>query len=283
MRGKRLKRIVYSLLALALAVMLLRKFEHSQVYHPEREMMSHPGDLGRLFEDVYFQAEDGTKLNGWYYPAAKDSLREQFALLWCHGNGGNISGRRPYHEAALATGVNLFSFDYRGYGLSEGTPGEPGTYRDTHAAYEWLIKKGFAPTNIIVMGESLGGGIGSELAATKPTGGLILQSSYTSVPDLGAEIFPWLPVRLISTIKYDTYHRLPKIKVPVMVMHSRLDTIIPYHHAEKNFAAANEPKLFWELYGDHNDTILTDGPRYIEGLNQFLKHIETQRQAQRDK
>ncbi len=253
--------------------MLLKQFEHSQVYHPSTEMESKPDALGRPFEDVYFTAPDGTKLNGWFFPAAKDSLRAQQVMLWCHGNGGNISGRLNYYQAALATGVSLFTFDYRGYGRSEGRPSEQGTYDDTHAAYQWLKQKGFVPQNIIAVGESLGGGIASELVLKEPTGGLILQSTYTSVPDLGAEIFPWLPVRLIGSIKYDTVNRLPQIKVPLLIMHSRLDTIIPFHHAEKNFAVANDPKMFWEVYGDHNDTILTDGPRFTEGLHKFINSL----------
>src|SRR6185295_707516 len=214
--------------------------------------------LGRPFEDVHFAASDGVKLHGWFFPANTNSHRADLAVLICHGNGGNISHRLDLCEVMLETGVNVFVFDYRGYGHSEGRPGEEGTYRDAQAACHWLRAKGLAGTNIIAFGESLGGGVISELAVREPLAGLILQSTFTSVPDVGAELFPWLPVRWISTIKYDTRSKLPRLKMPVLVMHSRSDSLISFAHGEKNFAVANEPKMFWELQGDHNDFLEVD-------------------------
>src|SRR6201999_797444 len=111
-------------------------------------------------------------------------------------------------------------------------------------AYHWLLHKGFAGRNIIVYGESLGGGIATELCVREETGGLILQSTFTSLPDIGAELYPWLPVRAIGRIKYDTQSKLPQLKIPVLVMHSREDGLIGFRHSERNFAAAKEPKFF---------------------------------------
>ena len=140
-----------------------------------------------------------------------------------------------------------------------------------------MKQKGFAGTNILAWGESLGGGIASDLAAREPIGGLILQSSFTSVPDIGADLFPWLPVRSLSTIKYDTRSKLPRVNCPVLVMHSRADTTIPFRHAERNFAAANEPKSLWEVYGDHNDAVDADPQRFVDGFEKFLQLVEAQR------
>ena len=179
----------------------------------------------------------------------------------------------------LETGASVFIFDYRGYGRSEGRPSEDGTYLDGQAAHQWVRQRGFTATNIIVLGESLGGGIASEVALREPSGGLILQSTYTSVTDLGAELFPWLPVRWLGVIKYDTHSKLPRIKAPVLVMHSRADGLIGFHHAEKNFAAANEPKLLWEIVGRHNDFLETGRERYLDGLNKFLALLENSRPA----
>ena len=243
-------------------------------------MDANGSELGRPFEDVHFQTADGLKLNGWFFPADKDSSRQHFVYLLCHGNAGNISHRLEHVAALLETGASVFIFDYRGYGRSEGRPSEDGTYLDGQAAHQWVRQRGFAATNIIVLGESLGGGIASELALREPSGGLILQSTYTSVTDLGAELFPWLPVRWIGTIKYDTRSRLPRIKVPLLVMHSRADGLIGFPHAEKNFAAANEPKMFWEISGKHNRFLEGDRARYLEGLNKFLVRIEAAREQQ---
>ena len=233
--------------------MLFRWFEHSRVYHPTRQLQATGADLGRPFEDVFFKAGDDVELNGWFFPAAINSPRAQIVFLICHGNGGNISLGLGLCRALLETGASVFAFDYRGYGKSHGKPGEEGTYLDAQAAYQWLRKKGFAGGNIIAYGESLGGGIASELCLREETGGLILQSTFTSLPAIGAELYPLLPVRWVGRIKYDTRSKLPRLKIPVLVMHSRDDGLIGFRHSEQNFAAANEPKFFCELRGAHND------------------------------
>jgi len=252
---------------------MLRWFEHSQVYHPSREMEAEAADLGRPFEDVRFQAADGVELNGWFFPAGANSPRAQVAFLVCHGNGGNISHRLDLCRALLQTGASVFVFDYRGYGRSGGRPGEEGTYRDAQAACQWLRQKGFPGGNIVVFGESLGGGVASELALRESLGGIVLQGAFTSIPEIGAELYPWLPVRWINTIKYDTRSKLLRLKIPVLVMHGRADDLIPFHHAERNFAAANAPKLFCEVRGAHNETPW-EQPEFRQALEQFLKMTE---------
>lgn len=109
----------------------------------------------------------------------------------------------------------------------------------------------------------------------EPLGGLVLESSFTSIPDIGAEIYPWLPVRLLATIRYDTRSKLSGLHLPVLVMHSRTDGLIPFHHAERNFAVANEPKLFWELEGGHNDPLSGRG-HFVAGIEAFLRMVEGQ-------
>jgi len=232
-------------------------------------------ELKRPFEDVCFHATDGTELNGWFFPAERNSGRADLVFLICHGNAGNISNRLDHCAALLETGANVFVFDYRGYGLSMGRPDEEGTYQDVQAAWRWLRQKGFAPSGIIALGESLGGAVATELAVREVVGGLILQGTFTSAPDLGAEFFPWLPVRRLARIKYDTLGKLPRIHIPVMVIHSREDGLIPFHHAEQNYAVANEPRIFWEIPGDHNEFVFADRKRYLEGIIRFMNRIET--------
>ena len=270
-------RFARPLVLLFIVVMLLRWFEYSQVYHPTHPWEATPADIGAPFEDVTFAASDGLKLSGWFMPAPTNSARRDWAVLACHGNGGNISHRVGLYQALLNMGFNVLAFDYRGYGRSAGRPNEAGTYRDAAAAWDWLRQKGFAANHIILHGESLGGGIASELALREPgAGGLILQSTFTSIPAIGAELFPWLPVRMLSTIKYDTKSKLPGIKVPLLVMHSRSDTLVRFHHSEENFAAANQPKVFQELRGDHNDPYWED-PGFKDGFGQLMKLVGRQR------
>ena len=198
--------------------LMLRWFEHANVYQPTRTLAARAEALGRPFEEARFAARDGTWLHGWFFPAAADSPRRHLAVLHCHGNGGNLSHRLDVAEALLETGVNVLLFDYRGYGLSAGRPSEEGTYLDAEAAHAWLVARGFAASNIIAFGESLGGGVAAELARRVPLAGLVLQSTFTSIPDLGAELFPFLPVRWLARIRYDTLAKLPHLRVPVLVL-----------------------------------------------------------------
>lgn len=275
------KRLWALLGTVLLLVYMLRWFEHSQIYHPSRVMEATGAELGRPFEDVHFQAADGVDLNGWFFPGNTNSPRAPLAVLLCHGNGGNISQRLEMAEALLSTGVSVFLFDYRGYGRSAGRPSEEGTYRDGEAAYRWLERKGFAGERVLLFGESLGGAVAAELANRLPIAGLILQSTFTCIADIGADLFPWLPVRWLAHIKYDTLKKLPHIKAPVLVMHSRADRLVLFKHSERNFAAANNPKLFCELAGEHNDP-LTDRARFVADFGKFLNLIAAHRDLATD-
>lgn len=256
-----------------MSVMFFRWFERANVYHPTRAFDARPEELGRPFEDVRFKTGDGLMLHGWFFPPNVSSNRTGAVILFCHGNGGNISHRLPYYQLMLETGAAVFAFDYRGYGRSEGQPSEGGTYLDAQAALDWLVNRGFPSTHVVVFGESLGGGVASELASRRPVGGLVLQSTFTSIPDVGAELFWWLPVRLLGSIEYNTHSRLPDIQAPVVVMHSREDGLIGFQHAEKNFAAANDPKWLVELQGDHNFS-LTDRQAFRSGVQRLVDRIE---------
>jgi pimeloyl-ACP methyl ester carboxylesterase len=249
---------------------MLRWFEHRQVYEPSGAMAGSAAEVGRAFTEVSFEAGDGCPLHGWFFPADPSSFRRHLTLLLLHGNTGNVSHRLPFYRAWLELGLNVFAFDYRGFGRSAGKPSELGTYLDAQAACRWLREQQFAPEQILALGESLGGGVGSELALREPLGGLVLQNTFTNIPDIGSERFPWLPVRRLHSIHYNTLAKLPRIKVPVLVMHSRGDLYIGFHHAERNFAAANEPKMFWEIYGTHMGMLDADRKRYLEGLDRFL-------------
>jgi len=233
-------------------------------------MEARASDLGLPFEEVFVTASDGPRLHAWFFPAKPGLGRGHLALLLCHGNGGNIGHRLGFYKAWLELGVNVFTFDYRGYGRSEGTPDEEGTYLDGQAATQWLRVRGFASENIILLGKSLGGGVAAGLARREQVGGLILQSTFTSIADIGADLFPWLPVRRLHRIRYDTHGKLPRIDVPVLIAHSRGDDLIKFSHAEKNFAAANAPKSFLEIAGNHISVLEEGREEYLAGLDRFL-------------
>ncbi len=256
---------------------MLRWFEYRQVFQPSRAFESTGQELGRPMEDVYFDTTDGMRLNGWYFAAEPRVSQGGWVWLLCHGNAGNISHRLRHASVLLNTGAAVFLFDYRGYGRSEGRPGEAGTYLDAQAAHAWLCRRGYEPARIIVLGESLGGAVGTELALRERVGGLVLLATFTSVPELGAELFPWLPVRWLSTIEYRTIDKLARIGVPAMVIHSPTDSLVPFRHAEANYAAIRGRKELWTIPGDHNDFLYLDDLRYLEGLRRFMEILEGSR------
>ena len=250
---------------------MLRAFEHSQVYHPSAESEYSITDVRRDGEDLEIAGPEGVPLHAWFFGGDGEGFEKEFVFLFCNGNGGNLTSRPGYYRAILTTGAGLLTFDYRGYGRSAGQPGEEGTYADAFAAYDWLRGRGVPANRIIVWGESLGGGIASKVAKERELAGLVLQSTFTSIPDIGAELFPFLPVKLLASNRYDTLGRLPGIRCPVVVMHSPVDDTIPYEHGRTNFAAAGEPKAFVELAGGHNDALIADASRYVAGARKILE------------
>ena len=244
--------------------------QESLVYFPDRTLVGTPTNTGLAYEAVRFSADDGVHLSGWFIPAPK----ARATLLFCHGNAGNISHRlesiRQFHQL----GLNVFIFDYRGYGVSEGVPTEAGTYRDAEAARHYLVEtRGLAPEHIVYFGRSLGAAIAAWLATQHPPRALIVESAFTSVPDFGAEIYPWLPVRLLARLRYPTREYLRSVQAPVLVIHSRDDEIVSFRHAEKLYESANSPKELLEIRGGHNDGFLVSGAHYTRRLDDFLRRI----------
>lgn len=249
-------------------VLFLR--QDSMIYYPDlggREYEATPAQFGMPYEAVTLTTSDGIRLDAWYVPAE----RARGALLYAHGNGGNISHRLDAIRMFRDMGLSVFIFDYRGYGQSEGEPSEEGTYLDAEAAWQYLaVQRGIAPTRIVMYGESLGGAVAAQLAKRHQPGALILASVLTSVPDMAAELYPWLPARWISRYRYDTRRALQDVHAPVLVMHSREDDIIPYSHGRALYEAAHEPKHFVELRGGHNDLYSANGEVFVREAKKFI-------------
>lgn len=248
-------------------VLILRVTQSRFVYFPQAEMTATPQDVGLPYEAVDLKAADGPRLLGWFVPAQPP----RGVVLFCHGNAGNISHRLDSILLFHRLGLSTFIFDYRGYGQSEGKPTEQGTYLDAEAAWGYLVQtRQVAPTEIILFGRSLGGAVAAWLAQGRAPKALIVESTFTSVPDIAAELYPFLPARLLSTFDYSTADYLRQVSCPVLVVHSRGDEMIAFSHGERLFRAANEPKEFLEIRGTHNEGFLTSGRLYEEGLDSFI-------------
>ncbi len=234
---------------------------------PSRELTASPQEISLRYENIDLLTEDGVRLHGWHIPAAQ----ARATVLFFHGNAGNISHRldsiRIFHHLQLS----VFIFDYRGYGKSEGKPSEVGTRRDALAAWKFLTEeRGIAPGRIIFFGRSLGAAVAAQLATQKQPGALIVESAFTSVPDMAAELYWWLPARWLARFDYATRDYVAQVRCPVLVVHSPEDEIIPYRHGEAIFAAALAPKEMLWLRGGHNDGFFLSGEHYVHGLDGFL-------------
>ncbi len=250
---------------IALAI-LMTVFQSKLIYYPSRQIENVPSAIGLTYDEVVFTADDSVKLNGWFIP--KDD--HIGVLLFSHGNAGNISHRLESIRIFHQVGLSVFIFDYRGYGKSEGKPSEKGTYLDAEAAWRYLIaERRFGPSEIVCFGRSLGGSVAAYIAKEKNPGALILESSMTSVPDVAAKIYPFLPVRLLARFEYKTIDSVREVSCPVMVIHSVDDEIIPYENGRRLFEAANEPKRFLRLNGGHNEGFLLAGEMYVQGVRSF--------------
>ncbi len=266
--------ILQTLVAIAVAyagvVALVFAIQPKLVYFPNigREVTATPRAVGLEFEPVEIRTEDGERLDAWWVPVA----RPRGTVLFFHGNAGNISHRLDYVLMFHRLRHSTLIVDYRGYGRSTGTPSEEGTYRDATAAWRWLtVTRGIAPAEIVLYGESLGAAVASWLAAREAPRALVLASTFTSVNDLGAEVYPFLPVRLISRFGYDNLANLRSVRAPVLVVHSRGDDIVPYAHGRALYDAAGEPKAFLELAGGHNDGFVFMRPEWVAALDAFLE------------
>lgn len=262
--------LMFIAIAYAAVVMVLFMFQSRLIYFPhiDRELSVTPQAYGLDFESVNIPTEDGETLHAWWVPA-KDA---RGTILFFHGNAGNISHRIDYLRMFRKLGYATLIFDYRGYGNSTGSPSEAGTYRDAAAAWRWLTQtRGLRPEEIVYVGESLGGAVASGLAVRQPPRALVLISTFTSVPDLGAKIYPFIPVRLISRYSYDNRAYVRQINVPLLVAHSRQDDIIPFAHGQEIFLAANEPKQFLEMRGGHNDGFIFMREEWVGVLAAFLE------------
>ncbi|MFQ5671874.1 MAG: alpha/beta hydrolase [Nitrospinales bacterium] len=273
MKSKAIMETVLLILAVLVGCMaMLVAYEKKMVYYPS----TYPAGIwetepfGIQVEDVYFQSGDGVKLHGWFVPAEGAAA----TLLWFHGNAGNLTHRLDNIIRLRALGLNVFIFDYRGYGKSEGEPDEPGIYRDSLAAYETLVRiKKISPERLFLFGRSLGGVCAIEVAAQRPAAGLILESTFTSAKDMARNLFPFLPLGYFIRSKFDAIGKIPAIEIPKLILHGTEDEIVPYRMGRELYEAAAEPKAFYEIRGSrHNDTYVAGGESYFRALGRFVRH-----------
>jgi fermentation-respiration switch protein FrsA (DUF1100 family) len=252
----------------------LAKFEQSMVFQPARYPEGNWEPIGLAFEDVHFSAEDGTKLHGWFVPHAAPKA----VILFAHGNAGNITylahWLRDLHDRH---NVAVMTFDYRGYGRSEGSPNEDGVLQDARAARAWLAQRtGQKEQEIVLMGRSLGGGVMVDLAANDGARALILESTFTSLPAVARGQIPLLPAGLVMQNRLNSLAKIKNYHGPLLMSHGDADKLISFQQGRRLFETANEPKRFVAISGgDHNSE---QSLEYWQAFDEFLDSLPASRQ-----
>lgn len=261
---------LFSLIVLSTTLSGGCRIEDRFIFHPDHVTDRDPSHIGVRFEDVFFTTQDGLRLHGWFIPH-QDA---RATLVWFHGNAGNISGRllniKLLHDRI---NTNIFIFDYRGYGRSEGTVSEKGTYLDGEAAMNYLLgRHEAAARRLILFGRSLGAAVAAEMAIRFASLGLILESPFVSIPEMARAIFPSLPIAWLLQTRYDTMEKVRLVKTPILVLHGDRDATVPFAQGKRVFEIASHPKKFHRIVGaSHNDTFLVGGEEYYGALRDFIE------------
>ncbi len=255
-------------------------FEEPLIFFPTR----HPAgrwdvdEIGRgtgcVFTDHWMGTDDGVRIHGWRVRRAESGENDPL-LLFFHGNAGNLSDRAELAvELAIRAEAQVFLVGYRGYGRSEGRPSEKGLFLDACAAWrELTTSRGVDPGRIVIFGKSLGGAVAVDLAAGVEPAGLIVESSFTSIPDMAATHYPFVPRAFVRT-RMDSLSKIPRVRCPKLFIHSRSDRVVPYELGRRLFEAAPKPKRFHEVVGaGHNETWLVGGAAYFAAIREFVDSV----------
>ena len=261
-------RLVAVAYLVVLLVMLL--LENTLLYPAPRYPLGDWEAADLVHENVWFTSLDGTKLHGWYV----EHPQPRAVVLYAHGNGENVAYLTPFLKLLRDDlRLSVFAFDYRGYGRSEGSPNEKGILEDGTAAHLWLAERaGKRPDEIVLMGRSLGGAVAVDLAARNGARGLVVQNTFTSLPDAAARIYPWAPVHWLMKNRYDSVSKIGLYQGPLLASHGTSDTLVPYELGRKLFDAAPGPKEFFTIdNGDHNQA---EAREYYEVLDRWLDSLD---------
>lgn len=264
--------LITALLVISAAVLMISpRFAEYFVFFPARMgAQSAPVLAGVSGQDVWLSTGDAVRIHGWWFDAGAGSP----VLLVLHGNAGHIGDRTPIAEGLLERRVSVFLLDYRGYGQSEGRPTEEGVRLDALAAYEFAAAAAGRSQRLVLFGQSLGGAVAAQLAAERPVGGLILESTFTSLEDMARAAYPFLPGFTLRRLRghFDTRAALARVRAPIQVVHGARDEIVPLRMGRELFETAPGSPTWLEVQGaGHNDVFYMGGDRYFDDIVNFVR------------
>ena len=267
---KMLKYFIFlSLIFYLLILLFMYIFQRTFMYHPNVKNTD-PTTVQFKYKEVYIESEKDIKLKSWYSYLNPNKK----TILFFHGNAGELGARTYKLNKFNDLDLNFLIISWRGFSGNNGKPTEQGLYKDAQKAVEWLEKKGINKKDIILYGESLGTGIAVELATKNEYSGIILESPYTSMIDMGKRFYPFLPISVLQKDKYNSLKKLSMIKSPILVLHGKSDTLVPFYMGKKIYDAANEPKYYY--FPDHDNHMMTYDQDMLRTLSNFVNEISKQ-------
>lgn len=264
-----IKNIFILIVLVVVSFFSIRILERRVLYFPTKKIIETPSFLGLDFKDLTLSTSDGERLNAWYVPVKN----AKFVLLFFHGNGGNLSNRIEKIAFFNSLGFSVFIVEYRGYGKSSGSPSEKGFYLDAQAGYDYLVNDmKFRPKQIVLFGESLGGSVALECASKNKVSAVILESTFSSMEAMAKKVCPFFPIWILQS-RFDSLVKIGSLGVPLLMIHSREDEIVPFECGENLFKIASYPKTFIELTGAHNDAFITNQDMIKKKMKSFLMKV----------
>ena len=237
------------------------------IYFPDKNITFYPDQINLEYKDISIRTSDNIGINGWYIPGEKNSD----LVIFCHGNAGNISGRIETIRLINELNLSLLIFDYRGFGKSEGDISEAGLYLDIEAVYQYATKNlNIDKKKIIIWGRSLGAAVAIDFVSRYSIDKLIIESAFTSIPDMGQTIYPFFPVKFVCTHKFASINKIHNVNASKLFIHSPQDELVPFSFGKKLYNKATSPKSFLEINGDHANGFFEYKEDYIKGIKSFL-------------
>ena len=254
--------IIYFLIVLSTYL-----FQRNLLYHPLENNYS--GDqLLISIEKIKIKTQDNIELVAWYH---KKKLSNYKTILFLHGNAGSLANRIHKINNFKNMDVNFLLVAWRGFSGNKGKPTEKGLYEDARSAVAWLQSRGVKENNIIIYGESLGTGVATEIAQNKNFAGIILESPFTSMIDVGKDKYPYLPVRLLLKDKYESDKKIKNINRPILIMHGKVDNIVPFHMGKRIYELANEPK--YSYFSEYDDHMMEYDEKLLKVMKDFISSL----------
>ena len=258
--------IFLSLIFYLLILLFMYIFQRTFMYHPNVKNTDST-TVQFKYKEVYIESEKDIKLKSWHSYLNPNKK----TILFFHGNAGELGARTYKLNKFNDLDLNFLIISWRGFSGNNGKPTEQGLYKDAQKAVEWLEKKGINKKDIVLYGESLGTGIAVELATKSKYSGIILESPYTSMIDMGKRFYPFLPISILQKDKYNSLKKLSMLKSPILVLHGKSDTLVPFYMGKKIYDAANEPKYYY--FPDLDNHMMTYDQDMLRTLSNFVNEI----------